>query len=336
MTSLLSAFAQSMTPDAIGKLGEAVGLNATHTEKGLAVLGPLVLGSLARKSEAAGGFDAVMELLPEDGGGWTLGRLLGSDDSSPALLTRLWGPGVSSIAKVISSRLGFDVSGLAMTAVPALLRVISTTIKEQNVGASEIATLLKTQSAESLERATPETRAVLHEAFEVGEQAQRRRDTFDPNEWRAIRLSPSAVAHYVVTASPSGLGAMATELLTAADATADLVKAAPASSLIDIAFGSALDAQELGSQGGLDPAEAPRDTLLAIVQTASAAVRAKMPDDAKAYGQALVALSRRVAEAAKEGGILGIGGTQVSKEEEQAIAEITTALEGGLASAAPA
>jgi hypothetical protein len=39
-----------------------------------------------------------------------------------------------------------------------------------------------------------------------------------------------------------------------------------------------------------------------------------------------VAISKKVAEASKEGGILGIGGTRVSKEEEQAIAEISSAV----------
>jgi hypothetical protein len=40
----------------------------------------------------------------------------------------------------------------------------------------------------------------------------------------------------------------------------------------------------------------------------------------------MVALSRKVAEASKEGGFLGIGGTRVSKEEEQAIADVTSAV----------
>jgi hypothetical protein len=62
--------------------------------------------------------------------------------------------------------------------------------------------------------------------------------------------------------------------------------------------------------------------MLGVVQAAAAAVKAKSPVDAKAFGDTLVALSRKVAEASKEGGILGIGGTRVSKEEEQAIAEI--------------
>jgi hypothetical protein len=72
--------------------------------------------------------------------------------------------------------------------------------------------------------------------------------------------------------------------------------------------------------------ESPRHRLVTTLQAATAAVKAKSPADAKSFGDTLVALSRKVAEASKEGGFLGIGGTRVSKEEEQAIAEITAAV----------
>ncbi len=41
MTPLLNAFTQSMTPDTIGTLSEAVGLDASQVERGLAIVGPL-------------------------------------------------------------------------------------------------------------------------------------------------------------------------------------------------------------------------------------------------------------------------------------------------------
>lgn len=332
MTSLLNAFTQSMTPDALGKLSAAIGLDASQTEQGLAIVGPLMLGSLARKSEATGGFDEVTRMLTEDAGGGVLTRLFGSSDASSTLLSAVLGPGISSIAKVISSRLGFDVTPLLAAVAPALLRIVNTTAKEQNLSSAEITTLLKTQTAASLENADPETRAVLNEAFLVSGKAEQLRATFSPSEWRAIRLSPQAVTNYVVTASPSGLTGTANELLTAGDAMAALAKAAPLTSLVDVAFGSVVDPQELGSEGVLNQ-DAPRPALLAVVQTATAAVRAKAPSETKSFGDALVVLSRKVAEVAKEGGILGIGGTLVSSEEEQAIAEISAAAEGRLAPA---
>jgi hypothetical protein len=45
-----------------------------------------------------------------------------------------------------------------------------------------------------------------------------------------------------------------------------------------------------------------------------------------AYGRLLVDVATRVAEASKEGGILGFGGTRVSEEEQRAIDEIRAAV----------
>ena len=39
------------------------------------------------------------------------------------------------------------------------------------------------------------------------------------------------------------------------------------------------------------------------------------PDEAQGFKQWLVAVTQKVAEAAKEGGFLGFGGTQVSEQE---------------------
>ena len=49
-------------------------------------------------------------------------------------------------------------------------------------------------------------------------------------------------------------------------------------------------------------------------------------EEADDYKQWLLAVARKVASAAKEGGIFGFGGTQVSESETATINEITTAL----------
>jgi hypothetical protein len=50
------------------------------------------------------------------------------------------------------------------------------------------------------------------------------------------------------------------------------------------------------------------------------------PDEAQGLNQWLVAAAQKVAEAAKEGGFLGFGGTQVSEPEAATIKELSTAL----------
>ena len=55
-------------------------------------------------------------------------------------------------------------------------------------------------------------------------------------------------------------------------------------------------------------------------------VKAKSPADAQEFRTWLMSIARKAAEAAKEGGFLGIGGTQVSASEQAALAQLGTAL----------
>src|SRR5262249_27628110 len=79
MASLLNSFAEAMTPDMLGKLGQAVGVNPSQAQKGMSIVGPLLLGSLAHKSQTTSGLDSIMSMLPEEtaGGGGFLSRLVG-------------------------------------------------------------------------------------------------------------------------------------------------------------------------------------------------------------------------------------------------------------------
>ena len=110
MASLLGSFAESITPDIIGQLSKAAGLDAAQTQRGLDVVAPLVLGSLAQKSQSVSGMDSIMRLIPDDAAAGLLGRVFGSGASpapaSASLLASVLGPGVSTIGKALDGRLG--------------------------------------------------------------------------------------------------------------------------------------------------------------------------------------------------------------------------------------
>jgi hypothetical protein len=50
------------------------------------------------------------------------------------------------------------------------------------------------------------------------------------------------------------------------------------------------------------------------------------PDEAQGFNQGLVFVAQKVAEAAKEGGLLGFGGPQVSEEEAATIKDLSRSL----------
>ena len=76
---------------------------------------------------------------------------------------------------------------------------------------------------------------------------------------------------------------------------------------------------------GAMPAEI-KDKCVEILRQAAAVVDAKAPGDAAAFKGWLRQISQHVAEAAKEGGFLGIGGVAVSEAEKATLTEISSAL----------
>jgi hypothetical protein len=58
----------------------------------------------------------------------------------------------------------------------------------------------------------------------------------------------------------------------------------------------------------------------------TALIEKKAKPDSQGFNQWLVSVAQKVSEAAKEGGFLGFGGTQVSEQEAATIKELSTAL----------
>jgi hypothetical protein len=62
------------------------------------------------------------------------------------------------------------------------------------------------------------------------------------------------------------------------------------------------------------------------VSRAVALVEGRSPEDGQAFKQFLYDTAQKAAEAGKEGGFLGFGGTAVSDLERQALADLASAL----------
>lgn len=75
-----------------------------------------------------------------------------------------------------------------------------------------------------------------------------------------------------------------------------------------------------------DSQDSARNAALEHCKEAAAIVSQKSPSEADEYKKWLVSLARKTAEAAKEGGFLGIGGTLVSDAEANAVTTLAKAL----------
>jgi hypothetical protein len=159
------------------------------------------------------------------------------------------------------------------------------------------------------------------------------KSSFTPEEWKVLLEGVMMAGLAVTAAEPSGLFgllkesfAAGSELVTAKmDAAANpLVKAVVAD--IETPQGRAIARDGVSEQlKGKKAAEIKAKCIETLRQVASI-VDAKAPGDASAFKIWVRRISQHVAEAAKEGGFLGIGGVPVSEAEKATLAEISSAL----------
>ncbi len=160
------------------------------------------------------------------------------------------------------------------------------------------------------------------------------KDNFTADEWFKVMTGPGRAGAAVVAASPSGVTGLLAEAGAIANAMRESVSQESRTPLME-----AIAADLLGQP----PARAPeqerarnvedvRTQSLEGVRQAVWLVSAKAsPEDAAAYRNMIMLVAQRTAEAAREGGFLGIGGTQVNDKERAVIEELRQLVGGGQA-----
>jgi hypothetical protein len=153
---------------------------------------------------------------------------------------------------------------------------------------------------------------------------------FTVDEWTQIQRAPFMAGLAVVAASPSGPFGVVKELFAVGrmlgavktqGTSNDLIKALVA----DIEAG-AKDLSAPAELKGKTPEQVKTYAIESLRQVAALIDKKTKPDEAQGFKQWLVSVAQKVAEAAKEGGFLGFGGTQVSEQEAATIKELSTAL----------
>ena len=159
------------------------------------------------------------------------------------------------------------------------------------------------------------------------------KSNFTADEWKLLLESVTMAGIAVSAADPSGLWGLLKESFASGS---ELVKAKMdpgANSLIKavVADFETAEGRTTVRDGlkeklkGLKPADIPAKCIETLRQV-TAVVDAKAPADAAAFKGWLRQISQHVAEAATEGGLLGIGGVRVSDAEKATLKEISSAL----------
>ena len=149
---------------------------------------------------------------------------------------------------------------------------------------------------------------------------------YTKEEWDLIVKSPVMAAMAVIAASPSGPIGVIKEMFAVGKGLW-----AGAEGTTNPLIGALIADLKAGARPAM-PTERPHD----LAQTKTQAVAAcrevaalldrKAPAEADDFKRWLLRSAQGVAEAAKEGGVFGIGGVQVSEAEKAALAEVAQAL----------
>ena len=159
------------------------------------------------------------------------------------------------------------------------------------------------------------------------------KSNFAPDEWKLLLESVMMASIAVTAAEPHGLWGLLQESFAGGTQLAKAKMDPGANSLIKAVvadFGTA-EGRSIARDGlkekliGTTP-PAIKTQCIDTLRQVGTLVDAKAPADSAAFKGWLRQISQHVAEAAKEGGFLGIGGVAVSDAEKATLAEITSAL----------
>jgi len=155
---------------------------------------------------------------------------------------------------------------------------------------------------------------------------------FTSEEWQQILSLPQVASLYLALASPSNPLGLVQEMIASTKGLVETLKASSGNELIDAVAADIREKAEKRER--MEPPLKPGNDLnemkaqcLRACRDVAALLSQKAPADAQAYKQWVYQAAQNSANAAKEGGVFGIGGERVSEAESAALKEIATALD---------
>src|SRR5215831_10022326 len=159
---------------------------------------------------------------------------------------------------------------------------------------------------------------------------------YTAEEWELLRKAPLIMAAAVIVSDLSGSIGVAREFLSMAQAVEETGQRHDSNELVatlvaDLQTPQGEHAEE--TEDITDISEARAKALAESREIAALLARKSPPPEAEGFKRWMLSIARRVSEAAREGGVLGIGSKLVSEKETTMIGELADAL--GIDSAQP-
>jgi hypothetical protein len=154
---------------------------------------------------------------------------------------------------------------------------------------------------------------------------------YSADEWKICLRAPLMAGLAVIAASPSGPLGVLREMFAVGKLVSETRAQGGSNELLralvsEIGAPDARGQMDASELRGLGTEQLRAHALDACRAFAALVDRKASPEEAEGVKRWLVGIAQRTAEAAKEGGFLGFGGTQVSRTEADAIQEVARAL----------
>lgn len=331
MASLFESLSSAINPEIISTLGKALGADTSAINQGLAAAAPLLMGSMSKMASTPAGAESLLKLLPQESGAFggfgsltsLVSNMFSGGPTGNNLLSSLMGPGLNAIGGSLTKMLGFNVMPLLGVAAPAVMGLIGKAVQADKLDANGLADMLKRETTQFAGNpANAATMKMVDEAVAAGDKAATVIDSYGA-DWSKVAAAPAAALMAVSSSDLDGPFDTMKEVKAAQQALLDATKAAPAGSVLAAAFGGGLTHSALKS---VHEMAKDRDALVRLIAEATAAVKQRSPGELDAFKTTIRSIGKATAEAAKEGGFLGIGGTLVSDDEKAALAKIEAAM----------
>jgi hypothetical protein len=155
------------------------------------------------------------------------------------------------------------------------------------------------------------------------------KDKFTPDEWKSLLKAPMLAAYAVAGAAPSKQDDFIREMAAVADGVVEGEQRAPKDSLLGAVIADIVAQAEDEQRGQTErlSLEEVKSRALATCATVAAMLETKVgAEEAYEYKRWVLVVAEKVAGAAKEGGLFGFGGEQISGTEIATINEIGEAI----------
>ncbi len=155
------------------------------------------------------------------------------------------------------------------------------------------------------------------------------KDKFAPEEWKSLLKIPMLVSYAVVGAAPSREEGFIQEMSAVADAIVEGGQGAAKDSLLGAVVADIVanaEDEQRGQTEKISVSEVKESALASCRSVAELLQTKASAEEAGEYKRWVIGVAYKVAAAAKEGGVFGFGGTQISGSEVATINEIGEAL----------